>query len=272
MLLLSSKAGGVAGEGRLLVSTLLVRSLVLLLLSISSGSALVVVASLVRVDVSTVLRTLGWVPGDELQRLLDLLWDWWGSWQMSSNGTVTILVSGVGEGVVLAVVSGVREGALDGNSGCASDLLQLSLGIGLDSVSSLVAGREEINELIQSTSVVTEQNSRVGEASVTGIRLVFESDDRDLLATGLLLVLIVLVVVLGLSSLLVRALLLLVVLLLLLLATEPEMSSSSISGSRVLIGTGELRSESSSSMAGRLQESGSSSSASMAWGWDVGVA
>lgn len=272
MLLLSSKAGGVAGEGRLLVSTLLVRSLVLLLLSISSGSALVVVASLVRVDVSTVLRTLGWVPGDELQRLLDLLWDWWGSWQMSSNGTVSILVSGVGEGVVLAVVSGVREGALDGNSGCASDLLQLSLGIGLDSVSSLVAGREEINELIQSTSVVTEQNSRVGEASVTGIRLVFESDDRDLLATGLLLVLIVLVVVLGLSSLLVRALLLLMVLLLLLLATEPEMSSCSISGSRVLIGTGELRSESSSSMAGRLQKSGSSSGASMAWGWDVGVA
>lgn len=58
---------------------------------------------------------------------------------MSAHRLVSVLIGSVGDGVVLAIITGVGESALDGDSGRLSDLLQLALGVGRDSVSSLVA-------------------------------------------------------------------------------------------------------------------------------------
>ena len=137
--------GSLTGERGLVMSTLLLLLLVgslvviilllMLLLSVSSGS-LVVVAAGIRVDVGAVLRSLRGIAGDQLEGLLDLSWDRWGSGQVGAHRLVSVLVSRVRDGVVLAIVTGVGIGALDGGS---SVLAVLSLGVGGDSVSSLVA-------------------------------------------------------------------------------------------------------------------------------------
>lgn len=57
---------------------------------------------------------------------------------MIANGTVSILISGVGQSVVLAIITRVRESSLDCDSGSVSNVLQLSLSVGRDSISGLV--------------------------------------------------------------------------------------------------------------------------------------
>lgn len=58
---------------------------------------------------------------------------------MVAHGTVSILIGGVGDGIVLTVVTRVRVGSLNGDSRSATDLLQLSLSVGRNAVASLVA-------------------------------------------------------------------------------------------------------------------------------------
>lgn len=142
MLLMAAKGrGSLTGKG-CLVSSLLVRSLVmmllLLLLSVATRS-LMTVRALVRVHVRSVVGSLWWVSGNQLQRLLDLSWDWGRCGQMSSHGLESVLVGRVGKFVVLAVVTGVGEGSLNGNSRRVTDLLQMTLSMGRDSVAGLVA-------------------------------------------------------------------------------------------------------------------------------------
>lgn len=143
LLMMSSKgSGSLAGEGRLVMSVstlLLVRPLGLLLMSSITSSSVMVVGALVLVHIGSVMLSLGWVGGDEFEGLLDLSWDWWGSGQMVAHGTVSILISGVSDGVVLTIVTRVRESSLDCDSSSVTDLLQLTLGVGRDTIAGLVA-------------------------------------------------------------------------------------------------------------------------------------
>lgn len=142
LLMMSSEGtGSLACEGRLVmsVSTLLVRPLGLLLMSSITSSSVMVVGALVLVHIGSVMLSLGWVGGDEFEGLLDLSWDWWGSGQMVANGTVSILIGGVSDGIVLTIVTRVRVSSLDSDSSSVTDLLQLTLGISRDTIAGLVA-------------------------------------------------------------------------------------------------------------------------------------
>lgn len=57
---------------------------------------------------------------------------------MSTLWLVSVLVSSVGNLVLLTIVTGVGVGSLDGDSGRVTNVLQLPLGIGRDSVTGLV--------------------------------------------------------------------------------------------------------------------------------------
>lgn len=135
-LVMSIEATGSATERGLLL-------LVVVLATESSGSGLgsgtvSVAGALLMIVTARAVMLLLTAGGDYGQRFLDLGRDWGRCGQVVAHGTVAVLIGCVRDGVGLAVIAGVRVAALDGDARLVAHMLQLTLRLGLDAVSSFI--------------------------------------------------------------------------------------------------------------------------------------